>query len=169
MGINSSKYNINRIDIKIFEDILFEILGDGQLYNKIRSLAEKYSLKNIKFTEPVKQEELPEKISEFDVCLGVFGKTEKAGNAIPNKVFQCIAMKKPVITEESSAIKEVFSHKENIFLCEAGNGKSLADAIIELKKNRELREKISAEGNRLFNEKFTLKQIGLKLKEELMK
>ncbi len=165
--LHGIKYIIKAAKLLEKENIIFEIIGKGQIYLEIKSLAKENS--NIKFSKEVGLALLPEKISKFDVCLGIFGETKKASMVIPNKVFQCLAMKKPVITGESKAIKEVFIHKKNIFLCKMADEKSLTEAIIELKKNKALREKISSEGNTLFNEKFTTKKIGIKLKKELEK
>ncbi len=165
--LHGIKYIIKAVKILEKENIEFEIIGKGQLYVEISNLAKQNNISNIKFFKPVKLEELPGKIARFDVCLGIFGKTEKASNVIPNKVFQCIAMKKPVITRESKAVKEVFSHKENIFFCRMNGEKSLANTIIELKKNKVLRERIALNGYNLFKEKFIIEKIGKELKERL--
>ena len=80
-----------------------------------------------------------------------------------------IAAQKPLITADTPAIQEIFTHKENAYLCKAGDPKSLADAIIQLYKNDGLRQKISQNGYKLFNEKCTPEQIGKKLERILAK
>ncbi len=113
--------------------------------------------------------ELLEAVSYADVCLGIFGDTEKAFRIVPNKVFQCLSLEKPVITGRTPAITEYFVDKEDIFLCEAANAESLAEAIMLLKNNERLREKIARNGYRSIQENFTSETIGRQIRKILSK
>jgi glycosyltransferase involved in cell wall biosynthesis len=64
-------------------------------------------------------------------------------------------MKKPVITAETPAIKEVFTDRKNIILCQAANSFSLRDAIIELINDKNLTRKISDGGYNLILDYFS--------------
>ena len=88
---------------------------------------------------------------------------------VPNKVFQCLSLKKPVITGRTPAILEFFVDRENIFLCEVAESDSLARAIMVLKDNEELRRKIAENGYRVIQENFTSELIGRQVKEILSK
>jgi glycosyltransferase involved in cell wall biosynthesis len=63
-------------------------------------------LQNVEFIEFLEQKELTQYIHHADICLGIFGETEKAKRVIPNKVYEAMAMKKPVITGNSPAARE---------------------------------------------------------------
>jgi len=145
--------------------IKFELIGSGRTLPKIKELIEKKNIKNIilegKWVDTYK---LPDLIEKADICLGIFSKGEKANRVIPNKIYQSLGMKKPVITAETDAIKEIFEHKKNIFLCKAEDGSSLASAILELKNDIKLREKIAENGYLLISNNFTTKHIGEKVK-----
>ncbi|RLF99728.1 hypothetical protein DRN58_04625 [Thermococci archaeon] len=71
-----------------------------------------------------------------------------------------LVMKKPIVTGDTPAIREFFRDRENSLLCEIANPDAIADAILELKDNPELREKIAKNGYKLFKEKFSIKGIG---------
>jgi len=142
-----------------YQDILFQIVGRGQTYTQIINLAEELKVKNVEFLDFVNEEKLAEKIAEADVCLGIFGSTDKAKRVIPHKVYQAIAMKKPVITADTTAIREMFENEENILLSEISNPESLAEKILKLKKDSCLREKIAENGYKLFLENFTSDKI----------
>ncbi len=122
--------------------IKFFLIGNGQTYKENRSLAHSLNLNNIKFIDFQPLKRLPKLIAKFDIGLGIFGQTEKTMQVIPNKIFHGIAMKIPMITCESPAIKELFKDNENIILCERANPDSLAKAILKLKNDNLLREKI---------------------------
>ena len=145
-------------------DVRFEIVGSGQLSKKIASLAEGLNLRNVSFIEWVDYEKLPEKIRESEVCLGIFGNTAKTKRVIPNKVYQALAMKKPVITGDSPAAREALIHGENAILCEVGEPERLAEAILSLKKDPLLRKKIAEGGYSLFERCFTTEKIGKMVK-----
>jgi len=137
----------------------FEIIGSGQLSNNIRNLADKLDIKNVKFINWVNYSELPEHILNADVCLGIFGNSPKAQRGIPIKVYEALAMKKPVITGDTPAAREVFTNKVNAILCEMGNPEALAESIILLRENNELRMNIAKAGFKLYQELFSSKQI----------
>jgi len=112
-------------------------------------------------------EELAIVTAKADIGLGIFGETNKAKKVIPHKIFDLMAMKKSIITGDSPAVREILTDKKNVILCKMANTKSLAESILLLKNNRQLREKISVNAYNLFKKKFTRKKIGEELKDIL--
>ena len=133
-----------------YADIKFELIGSGQTYREAQRLAHDLKVKNLSFTGPVSTERVPEKLAEADVCLGIFGDTEKAQRVIPNKVYEAMAMGKPVITGDTPAARWLLTHREHAFLVPVANSKAIADAVIELMKNRHLRDRLSHNGRQIF-------------------
>lgn len=154
---------------KILEDenIIFRIIGRGQTYNEIMELIRELKVNNIIFKDWVNYSELPNYINESDICLGIFGDTKKAKRVIPNKVYEYIAMSKPIITGNSPAINEVFINKKDIFLCEMANPEDLANSIMYLRDNKRLREKIAKNGYISFKNNFTPEKIGQQIRDIL--
>ncbi len=149
--------------------VRFELIGSGQTFPMIKRLVEELGLKNIVLRDWVPFNQLPEVVSRAHICLGIFGNTEKALRVVPNKVFQYLSLKKPVITGRTPAILEFFVDRENILLCEGADADSLANAIMLLKDNEELRRKIAENGYKLIQENFTSELIGRQVKEILGK
>jgi len=141
-----------------YSDIKFIVIGDGQTKGDIIKLADNLKVKNVEFVGRIRVEELPRYIKEADICLGIFGNTDKAKRVIPNKVYEAIAMAKPVISGDSSAIRELFTNRENILLCKMADAQDLADKILELKNSSELREKIARKGYELFR-KYAIPEV----------
>ena len=150
-----------------YQDIKFEVIGNGQTYAEMMELVKKLSVKNIVFIDKMTQEDLVGYIKKADVCLGIFGDTGKTQRVIPNKVYEAIAMKKPVISGDTPAIRELFTDRENVLLCLVADADDLADKILELKNNQDLRYKIANNGYEIFKSSGIPKVIGGKLFQDL--
>ncbi len=161
------EYIVKATNVLRKEDIHFKILGRGQTFPMIEDMAKKLRLSNITFIPPMPIEKLPHRIMEADILLGIFGNTPKTQRVIPNKVFQSMAMGKPVITGDTPAIKEILTDRKNILLCKCADENSLAETILELKENPGLRQKIAESGYSLIKKHLTPIVIGKKLIKEL--
>ena len=152
------------------KDIKFKIIGKGIEYRKIRHLANVLQSSNIEFLPPVPYTELPLHIAQASLCLGGhFSSINKAHRVIASKTYQFIAMAKPTIVGDNPANRELFTHRENAYLCPMGNAEALASAILELKENRPLRQRIAENGYRLFRERCTISKIVQSLKNIIEK
>ncbi len=150
--------------------IKFLLLGDGQEHDKCQSISRKLELSNVKFLAKIPYEKLPDFISNCDIYLGGhFGLTPKAFRVIPNKVFEAIAMRKPVIVGKSPATEELFTNGKDCLMVKHGDPRSLADAIKLLAQDQKLRKKISGNAFKLFKEELTSTKIAEELIYELTK
>lgn len=149
------------------KNIQLRITGDGQTKEEMVRLSKKLKLKNIKFLPRTSIEGIRKEIGKSDICLGIFGSSEKAGNVIPNKCYQAIAMGKPVVTMDSPAIREIFKDGKNILLIPNNNPTSLAEAIIKLKNDGELYDRLSTNAYNLFKRKLTPSKLSLDMQKIL--
>jgi glycosyltransferase involved in cell wall biosynthesis len=145
------------------ENVKFNIVGRGQGYDEIMKLAEGVS--NLRFVQPVPYEKLKEYICSADICLGVFGESDKTKRVISNKIFEALAARMPVITSKTEAILELLSDRENILLCRVSDSFDLAKKILELKNNDNLRKNIAENGYKLFLQKLRPEILGKELLE----
>lgn len=128
------------------KQVSFKLIGNGQLYAKLRRQAQEKQLDNVCFIDTwVAAEELLEHIRAADVCLGIFGHTAKAGRVIPYKVFDALSQRRPVITRDSPAIRELLQDGETALLCRP-EGDELATAILRLRQNPSLAKRLAANG-----------------------
>lgn len=152
-----------------YNDISFTLIGSGFSQNNMRKLAKKLGLSNVKFTGYLEEAKFIEEISRADVILGFFRKGGRASRSIGNKVFEGLALRKAVITEDSTAIQRYFLHKKELYLVEPENPCELANAIMELKNDPKLRIQIAESGYKCLKEKFSEKRIVERLKDILHK
>ncbi len=148
-------------------DIRFRFIGEGQTYPKVRSFFEEHKLRNAQFLGRLPLARLPSEIAKADICLGVFGRTEKSRRVVPHKIYQALAMGKAVVTARSPAVDEYFTHRRSIYLCDEPLPASLALAILELRRDAHLRGALAAEGLRVLRAGFTPRVIGSRLLEIL--
>ncbi|PIS36159.1 MAG: hypothetical protein COT35_12660 [Nitrospirae bacterium CG08_land_8_20_14_0_20_52_24] len=151
------------------QEIRFQMIGKGQLSREIRELAKKLELRNIEFIEWVRYEELPGYIHQADVCLGIFGDTDKARRVIPNKVFQCLAMGKPVVTRASQAFSELLTGGHDVLFCEPPYIQSIKESILRLKEDAELKRRLSENALELFRGHLAQAKLTAGLAEEIGK
>ena len=139
--------------------IIISLLGKGQTYTKNYDLAKALKLDNVEFLDMILLNKLPDFISSCDIGLGIFGKGEKSLCVIPNKIYEAIKMRIPLITANTPAVRELFTHKKNIYLCQKANPKSLSDGILELINNKSLRYSIADNAYHLYKDKTSLRCI----------
>ena len=148
-------------------DVKFVMIGASARYDAARKRAKNEGLENMLFAGRKPLKDIPQYIADADVCLGLFGKTEKTLRVIPNKAYEIIACAKPLINARTAAMTELFSDRENCLFCDLQSGDSLARAIVTLKNDEKLRESIAGQGYRLFQEKLTPIRIGKDLADIL--
>jgi glycosyltransferase involved in cell wall biosynthesis len=147
---------LSRKDSSVF----IKLIGSGQTRPESQALASRWSLDNVHFEGWLPQESLPQQIAQADICLGIFGKGEKARRVVPHKIFQAMAMGKAVVTLRTPAVEEFFHHREDIFLCPSSHPSEVAQAVLELKRDSELRRKVAEGGYDLVSQKFSPEAIG---------
>ncbi len=147
-------------------ELEFLLIGNGQLYSAIRQQVAERDLSNVRLIDEwVGSERLLEFIQEADVGLGIFGTTSKAERVIPYKVFDVLAARKPVITRDSLAIRELLEHNKNALLCRPGDGLDLAHCIRRLRSEAGLAERLAMAGYKSFKEQASPLAIGLAFKK----
>jgi glycosyltransferase involved in cell wall biosynthesis len=127
---------------RIASDIAFRIVGSGQLASLLRDRPA-----NVEHVAWVEYEVLPAELHRAGCALGIFGTSPKATRVIPNKAFQALACGTPLITADTPAARELLTHEENALLVPPGDATALANAIVRLAGDAELRTRIAAAGH----------------------
>lgn len=137
---------------KALEDeagVSFEVIGDGQTAPATHELARNLEMRSVAFVPWVPFERLPERISEADVVLGIFGDTAKAARVVPNKVYQAMAMGAAIVTRDGPAIRRVLVDGHSALLVPPDDPDALAAAILRL-RDRGLRRTLGRNAHAAF-------------------
>ena len=135
--------------------IRFELIGDGQTRADVEHFVREHRLANVTMTPRIPLSELPRRIAAATVCLGIFGSSSKATRVVPNKVYQCMGMRRAVITMASRAVEETFRVGEEIVTTPAGDSEALAFAIRALVENSAYRNRVAEAGGARVSRDFT--------------
>jgi len=157
------KYIIQAAKILEKENITFNLIGRGQTFEEDRKLAENLGLKNIDFIDKISYDKLSNYMARADVCLGIFGDSPKTELVIPNKVYEALAMGKPVITANTKAVREFLIDGVNAFLCPKADAQRLAEKILFVRDNPAIADRMAKNGFKLFEERLKEKNLGREL------
>ena len=148
------------------EDILFEFIGDGPDRKPFEGYIVEHGLKNIRILDWMNQEELLTQIAKADICLGAFGDTPQSMMTVQNKIYECLAMGKPVITGESPAISAAFP-PDTIVTCSRKEPENLAKTIENLRKNDDYLQVLSRNARAVFLTTYSISSLGQRMNNYL--
>ena len=115
--------------------IHFTLIGSGQTRYAIEQLIRKKNIKNIALENRIPMTELANRIRQCNLCLGIFGTSNKAGRVIPHKVYDAVACAVPVLTADTPAIAERFANHPLVYVCPTGNAAAIASSIQDIRKH----------------------------------
>lgn len=121
---------------------------------------------SVRWLDWVPAAELPALVASHDVCLGIFGTSDKALRVVPNKVFQGAAAGCAVITSDTAPQRRVLG--DAAVLVPPGDPDALADALLGLANDREALLKLRHSARQLAAERFTPEQVVAPLTERLV-
>jgi glycosyltransferase involved in cell wall biosynthesis len=137
--------------LKNDKHIRIRLIGNGIGYRRIRQIAEENKINNVDFLPSIPLTQLPDKIAHADLCLGGhFQNSEKASRVIPGKIYQMLAMARPVVASDSPANRSLLTHEETAYLCSPADPESLADAILTLSQDVKMNEALARNGRLLY-------------------
>ena len=140
-------------------DVAFRIVGTGQMTDV---LVERPA--NVEHVPWVAYEQLPDLYAKAGCALGIFGSSGKAQRVIPHKAFQALAVGTPLVTADTAAAREMLVDGRDCLLVER-TAEALAQAIVSVRDNAELAEKIAAGGRATFEREASEAVLGARWRE----
>lgn len=140
--------------LKREENIKFMIVGEGnpQIINELSKL------ENVILTGAIPRESVPEYLAAADIVFVPFANSVASNGISPLKLFEALAMEKPVIASSISGIKEVVCKDFNVTLV-SDNPECWASAVMELVKDGERTAKLSQNSREVICQKYDLNRL----------
>jgi len=149
-------------------DIHFELIGEGPTKTLAMARVEEYGLTNVTFAGWMDKQALPRKAAEADVLLGVFGTTPQSVMTVQNKIYEGLAMARPVISGDAPTVRHALTHGQHLLLCQRADPQALAEGILALREDPALRRRLADQGHGCFQERFNVTAIGQVMQKHLI-
>ena len=140
-------------------DIVFLLVGDGAERKKLLTLCKDKGLSNVVMIGQQPKEMMPKLWAISDVSLVLLKKLDLFKTVIPSKIFESMAMKRPVILGVEGESREIIEAAKAGLTIEPENSKELVDCVLKLADNPGLGKKLGDNGHSYVASQFNRKII----------
>jgi glycosyltransferase involved in cell wall biosynthesis len=157
-------------ELKAPAETHFLFIGDGVKLPLAKQIIQEGNIeKRTTFTGMVPQEQGPEYLAACDILVAPHVPNPDGSPFFgsPTKLFEYMAMGKGIVASNLDQIGEVLEHEKTAFMVEPGNAGQLAQGILTLVNDKDLRLRLGANARREVLEKYTWKQHVAKTMEKL--
>jgi colanic acid biosynthesis glycosyl transferase WcaI len=149
-------------------DVIILCIGEGGRKQAMVDEASRLELKNIRFLpfQPVKR--VPEVLASCDAALLTM-RPDSSDSSVPSKLISYLAASRPVIcaaNAESAVALTVQDADAGLVVC-PGDAQSIADAILQLKREPEMARQMGRNARLCFEKHYTLERAYLQFAELL--
>jgi glycosyltransferase involved in cell wall biosynthesis len=126
----------------------FILIGDGILRDKLEKIAENDgTLQFVTFTGIIAKKEMPCYLNACDILVSPHRNMADGQRFFgsPIKLFEYMAMGKPIVASKVGQLEEIFVNERNALLVPADDAEKLADAILRLASDKSLRERLGGQ------------------------
>ncbi len=133
-------------ELQLFPDIHILLIGDGPKKAEIQSLASSYNLPNLTLMPEKPREQIPDYLSAADVAIIPLKKAEIFKGALPSKIFDAWACKRPVLLSIEGEAREVVENVQGGIFIPPEDAKKMAEALLSLRDSPSERKTMGENG-----------------------
>jgi colanic acid biosynthesis glycosyl transferase WcaI len=142
-------------------NILFVLVGEGAEKEQLVSLTRSSGLTNLRFVDQQSREKIPAYICASDACVVLLKKNEIFKTVIPSKMLEFMSCARPVILGVEGQARKILEEGRAGICVEPGNSSDLAQAILRLAGDEQLRETLGRNGRRHVLQNFSRRQTAM--------
>ena len=128
------------------QDIHIILIGDGPKKTEIQAQAASYKLSNLSLMSEKPREQIPDYLSAADVALIPLKKVDIFRGALPSKIFDAWACKRPILISIDGEAREIVERIKGGIFVPPEDPTAMADALIKLKDLPEERQSMGENG-----------------------
>ncbi|MFL1471077.1 glycosyltransferase family 4 protein [Paraclostridium bifermentans] len=132
--------------IKIDKKISFIFVGEGDQKSKCMEYANSLKLNNVYFEDAVPNSLVPEYLAHADICLTNLMKIESFKLVRPNKLFQYMALGKPIISGIWGEFSEIIEEVQSGIYVDFTDEHQASNQIIEMLNDKSKLDEMSLNG-----------------------
>ncbi len=154
--------------LKDYKGIHFYIIGDGPVKDNLLALQQQLGITNTSFIPNQPAETVRQWLHECDAYIVPLRKLDLFKGAIPSKLFEPLALAKPILLGVDGEARTLFIEegKGGLYF-EPENAGELSDAILQLYHNRPLAQQLGESGQAYVTQYFTRENIALQFHERI--
>lgn len=119
------------------------LVGDGLLRNNMeRRSIELGVSRAVQFTGLIPHADVPRYMASADITVVPYPKMDQENWLSPLKLFEYMASARPIIASAVGQVTDIIQHEKNGLLVPASNATQMAEAIVRLIADKELRERL---------------------------
>lgn len=131
------------------------VVGSGSNEAELKELARKEGVEQaVEFTGWQPFELVPSYISASNVCLIPHIASGHTNSTIPHKIFQCMAMGKPVVVSSAKPLERIVKETGAGLVYSSGDAEALAKALIRIYRDNELATRLGEAGKKVACQKY---------------
>ena len=134
---------------------LFLLVGEGAEKERIIALARSRGLENLRFVDQQPREKIPNYIDASDVCLVLLRKAELFKTVIPTKMLEFMSCARAVVLGVDGQARKIVEEARAGIFVEPENPQALAETLIQLAGQPELRESLGRNGRSYILQHFS--------------
>jgi glycosyltransferase involved in cell wall biosynthesis len=143
-------------------DVLFPIVGDGELYETLRARAQTLGIEHaVRFLGF--RDDLDELYPGFDIYC--HSSLELAAEMFPIAILRALGTGLPVVCTNVGGIAAMVREGKSGFLTPPGDSRALADALVRVIRDAELRTSMGAASLALFHERYHASVMAARVEE----
>ena len=154
--------------MKAYRDVHFVFVGEGPKKQTVESLKSEKKLTNLTLLGEIPREKIARFISACDVSLVPLRKNELFTGALPSKIFDSMACERPIILSVAGEAQEVLQEAKAGIFAEPENTRQMIEAILRLKSDPLLREKMGKNGRTFVEKNYSRETLSGKLEACLL-
>lgn len=151
-GLDSVLEVANRLRER--KDIHFLLVGEGAERRNLEFKARREKLSQVVFLGALPREEMNEVYATADICLVPLRKNELFTKVIPSKIFEIMAMERPIILSVDGEARTLVESAGAGIYCPPEDVDQMTEAILQLANDSVLREKMGKAGRQLVIREF---------------
>ncbi|MEM3709046.1 MAG: glycosyltransferase family 4 protein [Nitrososphaerales archaeon] len=168
-GAFSVAYDFNQVIkaaklLEQYRDIEIVLQGSGELIDSAMKSVKELNIKNIRIIDRVlSRNEVAELLNQADVLLLPLRSFKRPYLGISSKLYEYQAVGKPIICCAEGQPAEYVQNTNSGIVVRPGDYKALAEAILYLKENKEVREKMGISGRLFVENNLSIEKVGEKM------
>ncbi|HNP84273.1 MAG TPA: glycosyltransferase family 4 protein [Nitrospira sp.] len=141
-------------ELREWQDIVFLLVGDGAERDRLLAMKDSMNLSNVVMLDQQPKTAMPHFWSLSNVSLVLLRKCDLFKTVIPSKIFESMAMERPIILGVEGESSELLKSAEAGICIEPENEKDLAAQVLNLYQNPRRCQELGLNGRKYVLENF---------------